>query len=108
MFSAPGHPFLAQLLRNAADLIERTQPDRLASKDGVYNVAGPPALRRAMAELLCSPAHRDLGASMQWWGEIGGGLPGLIKRKVDGLRKEWEDRGYAYWMSSAGRGKTPK
>ena len=94
MFSAPRHPFLAQLLRNAATNIERKSVGSLARVDGVYSTAGPPALRRAMAELLCSPAHRDVGASMQWWATPSGGLAGLIRRKTPGIKEEWTERGY--------------
>ena len=69
-----------------------------------------------MAELLCSPAHRDVGASLHYWNTKGGGLPGLIQRKVDGLNDEWKARGYKvrlarttttltvqYWMNASAR-----
>ena len=94
MLSAPRHPFLAQLLRNAAEAIESGILNNTRITDTVYAIAGPPALRRAMGELLCSPAHQDLGASMQWWNELGGGLAHLVVRKIAGIREEWDRRGF--------------
>lgn len=94
MLSAPRHPFLAQLLRNAAEAVESGVLNSTRISETVYAIAGPPALRRAMSELLCSPTHQDLGASMQWWNEVGGGLAHVIVRKIEGIRQEWEGRGF--------------
>lgn len=96
LISAPGHPFMAQVLRKAITDIQSREEK--CPRDAVEQVAGPPVLHHAVRMVLCNPELGGVVDRLQVYGQDQ--FAGRIRFKAEGVDPEREAQGHKHWYQA--------
>ena len=93
LITAPGHPFMAQVIRKALE--HDYYAEIKCDPTNVEGVAGPPVLLQAVKMVLCNSELGGVVDRIQIYGKDE--FAGRIRFKAEGVDPEREAQGHKHW-----------